>query len=250
MFSNPRNKSIGKLSSDAIGCYHHISSDVYHSATYVALYSGNCSHPSGKWSITKDNLERIVTVFSARKLVSDEWYNDKDIFLSPNTDHPAWKEFYFNSLVYSLFHSSSHQSSLRGVDFLGEKYNIMNEFFFMSRDIILELANTHSNMDCFQDARTDKDRYVFQLLSDISLPEESKIVLKKARALVESSFPFRDIFNLEHPEYQINNWDSGWYQIKALLKIYDPKGLNEFQALFNALSEKMKPLVYELGFLK
>lgn len=250
VFNNPKNKSIGKLSSNAIGCFYHVSCDVYHSASYVALLTGNCSHPSGKWSITKENLERVVTVFAARKLVKDEWFNDKDIFLAPDLNHPDWEEFVSDSIVFSLFHSASNQTSMRDVFYAGEKYDIRNEFFFMSRSELMELANTNSNMACYQDARTDKDRYIYELLTNISLSNEAKSVLEDARALVRSSFKYREVFHLEHPEFQINNWDAGWYQIKAILNKYDRKGLLEFQKRFRELANKMYPKVYTLGFLK
>lgn len=250
LFGNPKNKSIGKLSADAIGCYYHVASDVYNSATYVALFTGNCSHPSGKWSITRDNLDRIVSVFAARKLIEGKWYNDKDVFLAPETNRPGWNEFVSDALVFSLFHSSCNQSSLRNITYQGASYDVRNEFFFMSRERMLALANEHDNMACFNDVRTDTDRYIFSVLRGMHLSAEADAVLRKARSLVCTSFEYRQVFDLEHPEYQINNWDAGWYQIRALLKVYDRTGLEEFGKLFRVLSDKMRPMVYELGFLK
>ena len=52
------------------------------------------------------------------------------------------------------------------------------------------------------------------------------------------------------PEVQILNWDCGWYQIKQLLKEFMPNELKEFNALFKTLADKMRPQIYELGFLK
>ena len=46
------------------------------------------------------------------------------------------------------------------------------------------------------------------------------------------------------------NWDCGWYQIKGLLKEYFADDLADFNDLFKQLSDKMRPCVYELGFLK
>ena len=42
----------------------------------------------------------------------------------------------------------------------------------------------------------------------------------------------------------------GWYQIKGVLKEYMPEALKEFNELFKKLADKMRPMVYELGFLK
>ena len=59
-----------------------------------------------------------------------------------------------------------------------------------------------------------------------------------------------DVSFEEHPEYFINCWDCGYYQLKALWKEYMPEQYKEFQTLYKALADKMRPMVYELGFLK
>ena len=67
---------------------------------------------------------------------------------------------------------------------------------------------------------------------------------------LKSSNNYRELFNQEHPEYQINNWDCGFYQIKALCKEYMPELLKEFKEVYKKLADKMRPMVYTLGFLK
>ena len=57
-------------------------------------------------------------------------------------------------------------------------------------------------------------------------------------------------FNDEKPEYHINTWDAGWYQIKGILNEYLKEDYKEFLELYKILEEKMRPMVYELGFLK
>ena len=94
------------------------------------------------------------------------------------------------------------------------------------------------------------ERYIYQLLRNIKLSPEAQAVLDKARELTIKSFEYREMFDQQHPEYQIMNWDCGWYQIKGLLKEYFNDDLNNFSELFKKLSDKMRPLVYELGFLK
>lgn len=42
----------------------------------------------------------------------------------------------------------------------------------------------------------------------------------------------------------------GWYQVKAILKEYMPNELKEFRELYKKLADKMRPMVYELGFLR
>lgn len=57
------------------------------------------------------------------------------------------------------------------------------------------------------------------------------------------------MFDQDHPEYHINTWDAGWYQIKGMLKKYIPEELKEFNVLYKQLENRMRPLVVELEFL-
>jgi len=54
---------------------------------------------------------------------------------------------------------------------------------------------------------------------------------------------FRALFDQEHPEYQILNWDCGWYQIKGLLlsqaNIRNPRQTSNTASLkVNCISRK------------
>ena len=56
-------------------------------------------------------------------------------------------------------------------------------------------------------------------------------------------------------EYKLNRPDVGWYQIRKALETAGKESGNEFdfssfKAAYDALSEKLRPMVYELGFLK
>lgn len=244
-----------KFSSDAIGSFVNDSNNIGKNMQSVAIFSTNaeCGHLSVT-PITKNNFSKCMALCSARKLVFGDWVNSKDEYLAPNTENENYKEFENDSIIFSLFHSgagqASNQSSLRKIDYKGRKWDIKNEFFFMSKDEIETLANENGNDECYADAHTSTDRYVYTLLDGIELSAEAQAVLDKARELTIKSFPYRSLFNEEHPEYQVNNWDCGWYQIKAICKEYLSEDLKEFGELYKKLADKMRPMVYELGFLK
>ena len=215
----------------------------------VSLFSATYAKGDG-CGINTDNFDRCTALFSARKLIEKNWVNSKDEYLAPNTEHPAYNEFVNDSLIYSLFHSSSNQSSLRNVDYKGKKWDIKNEFFWLSNKEIENLSNTNGFTQTYNDARTSKERYVYNKLQTITLSPEAQDVLDKASDIVRNTFKYRELFNQEHPEYQINNWDCGWYQIKALAKEYAKSDYEEFVKLYKKLADKMRPMVYTLGFLK
>ena len=120
----------------------------------------------------------------------------------------------------------------------------------MPRNEIMSLASDNGFDFTFNDAMVSKERYVYTKLQGIELSQEAKAVLDMAIDLVKASFKYRALFDEEHPEYQIMNWDCGWYQIKGMLKEFMPNEYKEFTELYKKLADKMRPMVYELGFLK
>lgn len=243
------NGSTGKSVKNMIGYIYNKSNNVDKNTQECALFSTIFSDGHGQ-NITTDNFDRCTALFSARKLIEKNWVNSKDEYLAPNTEHPAYNEFVNDSLIYSLFHSSSNQSSLRNVDYKGKKWDIKNEFFWLSNKEIENLSNTNGFTQTYNDARTSKERYVYNKLQTITLSAEAQDVLDKASDIVRNTFKYRELFNQEHPEYQIMNWDCGWYQIKALAKEYAKSDYEEFVKLYKKLADKMRPMVYTLGFLK
>lgn len=238
-----------RIAEGAIGYAQMKGNNVNENPTGVSLLTMMYANAHGV-SVIPENLGRVCSLFAARKLVEKNWINSKNEYCVPDTGSPVWDEFVNDAIVFSLFNSSSIQTSLRGVEYGSREWNIPNGFFFMSREEIMSLANQYNNMDCYTDARTDTDRYVFTLLGGLELSEQAEVVLRQARRVVRETFEFRSIFNVEAPQFQINNWDAGWYQVRALASMYDKGGLAEFTKLYSALCGKMRPLVYRLGFLK
>lgn len=239
----------GKMIKGALGCLFIHSNNVDSNIQGVALFSSAFSS-SHNVSIIPNNSDKIVTCFSARRLIEKTWINSNDEYLAPNESHPKFQEFVNDSIVYSLFDSKSDQSSLRQIQYHNKLWDIKNEFFWMSKFEIESLANEYNNDECYKDAHTSPERFVYQKLQEIELSPEAQAALDKASDIVRNTFKYRELFNEDHPEYQINNWDCGWYQIKALAKEYAKDDLEEFKKLYKALADKMRPIVYELGFLK
>lgn len=237
-----------KVFKDAIG-YVELGLSVGGSIQNIAIYSTPSSRGMG-FGINLDNFIRSVSGFVSEMLVSQSWINDSEMFCKPNTEDSRFNEFANDSIIFSLFSKKSHQSSLRNVEYENKKWQIKNEFFWMSRDEIMDLADKNSNDECYDDAVTSKDRFVYNYLKSIKLSAEAQAVLDAANKLVRDSFKWREAFNIDNPNYQINNWDCGYYQLKALWKDYMPNEFAEFKKILKVLANKMRPMVYELGFLK
>lgn len=217
----------------------------------VLILSGGFTGNMGKIFIDKSSFGKSCVVFAARKLITGNWINDKDEYLAPNEDHPDYEQFYHDSIVYSLFNNSSEQSSLRQVDYKGKKWDIKNEFFWMSKDTMLELAESYHYDEIYQDAKFADERYVHLLLLRLydKLSPDAREVLNMATNLMKKSFDVRKIVSEEHPEYHLDAWDAGYSQLKRVWRDYLADDFKAFRDKYNAFGERMRPLVYELGFL-
>ena len=191
-------------------------------------------------------------MFSARKLIEVNWINCKDEYLAPNEQHHQYQQFTYDSIVYSLFNNSSQQSSLRQITYKDKLWDIKNEFFWLSKQRMMNLADTNHYTELYSDARTSEDRYVHTLLfgeQDIynKLSPDAKLVLDKATELVEKSMRQRQL--MADDTNHLNSWDAGYAQLKLVWKEYFPEEFKEFRQLYKNLEDRMRPLVYELGFL-
>ena len=148
-----------------IGYFLNAGNNVDKNVQSVALFTSAYGNGNGH-GMNADNFERVVTLFSARRLVSCNWQNWADEYIAPNTEHEKWSEFVADSVVYSLFESKSNQSSLRNVEYKGKQWNIKNEFFWMPTAKMQELANNNRYDEMYQDAQGVDDRFVCKWLNE------------------------------------------------------------------------------------
>jgi len=246
-----KNNGSGTLVSDSLGYMINNSNNVYKSSTGVALGSSTFAMAHGL-SVHNKNFDRCVSLFTARKLINSTWINQKDEFLKPNENHQEYENFKNDSIVFSIFDTASNQSSLRQILYKGNYWDIKNQFFWISKNEMMELANEFNYGDLYNDARTDSDRYVYKLLFGEEriydkLSSDAKLILNKATDIVRKSMVIREEFT--NNENHLYSWDSGYAQLKPIWKECFPEDFKEFRDLFKKMEDRMRPLVYELGFL-
>ena len=149
----------------------------------------------------------------------------------------------YDSIVFSLFNNSSFQKSLE---------NNKNEFFWMSKEEMKKLADEKGYDNLYNDARTSSDRYVYKLLFGEEriydkLSSDVKLVLDKATDLVKKSMEVRQV--MANDENHLDCWDAGYAQLKLVWKEYFQEDFKEFRQFYKNMEDRMRPLVYELGFL-
>lgn len=250
---NVKEKGYGSVVESFMGDFVVNGNSPYNNQTNVSLLTAPFTGKNGV-SVVKENFHKVVSLFTARKSITPNWINCKDEYLAPNEQHPEYEQFTHDSIVYSLFNNSSQQSSLRQVDYKDKKWDIKNEFFWMSKNEIQELANNNSYDELYKDARTSDERFVYKKLFEEGiynkLSPDAKEVLDMATDLVKKSIDMRKLISENHPEYHLDSWDVGYAQLKLVWKDYFKDEFKTFRDKYKELEDRMEPLVYELGFLR
>ena len=255
---------VGKLSKDSFGYMVNVGDSVQKSDRDLFLLSSSAYMGHGT-SVTCDNFERCLVSFACRKSILPDasWINDKDVFRRPSEEFqnsPEWKEFVRDCVVFSLFHRSSYQTSLRNFEYNGDLYNVYNEWFFMSTNDIVELADKYNLTEISFEARSSEERFVYKYLHNengrkINLSDEARELLLAGEDFIRACFAKRYIVNMGHPEWHLMTWDAGYYQS---YKIYtenknDEKIVETYNKLDSArtkLEAKVRARVYKDGILK
>ncbi len=224
--------------SDAIGYMLCNSNDLQHASTLTALFSSVCSQGNGFY-ITRDNVWQAAIVFSVRRLIRPTWLNDRDQFLQSSEKlTPAFKN---DCLIWMLFNGSNLTASANDLEWNDKKWSIVNH--------LIPFTETEVNA---------KGRFESAFMSDylkgLTLSKEATAVLNAGRDIWKAYFA-SDFERKIRLEYKLNRSDVGWYQIRKALEAAGKESGNDFdfsnfKAAYDALSEKLRPMVYELGFLK
>ena len=84
---------------------------------------------------------------------------------------------------------------------------------------------------------------------------EANNILQEGKKLWQAYFANTDVHTVRE-ELKLNRPDVGWYQIRKSLQARNASGdlapvsFKPFEEAYKALTEKLQPMVYELGFLK
>ncbi len=219
----------------AIGYMLSNANDLQHASTLTALYSSVCSQGNGYY-VTEENLWQVAVVFTVRRLIKPTWLNDRDQFLQPS--EPLSGEFLSDCLIWMLFSGSNLTAGADNLQWDGRDWSLTNHFIPFNE---VEVGAT---------GRFKSDFMVRYTESTI-FSSESQAVLDAGRDL------FKQFHQTQFPrkirdEFKLNRADAGWYQVRRALEAYVDAGLTDLDSMkiaYAALSEKLRPMVFSLGFL-
>jgi hypothetical protein len=228
-----------KWAESAIGCLDCAGNDLQHSEQRTAIYSSGFSS-AGAFLITENHLWQAAIVFSVRRLVKPTWLNDRDQFLQPTK--PFSEEFKIDCLLWMLFNRQNRAASANDLEWNSKKWSIVNHFIPFSEEEVNAPDRFESD-------------FMVQYLKCKKFSAEAKQVLAEGKKLWQAYFAHTDVHSVRE-ELKLNRPDVGWYQVRKALESRDasgdfpPTNWKPFKQAYQALTEKLQPQVYELGFLK
>lgn len=236
--NNPRLK----MSCDnMVGYLYASNNDLQHAGQETCITSSIYTGGNGGGSyLTKANLWQAAIVFSARLLVKHTWINHSDQFLQPADELTA--EFKEDCLLWMIFNGKNLTASANDLEWNGRKWSIVNHF----------IPFTETEVGAPDRFESD---FMVQYLAGKTLSTEATTVLNAGRVLWQAYFAHTDVRSVRD-EYKLNRPDVGWYQIRNALKARNASGdtapvnFNPFEQAYQALTDKLKPQVFSLGFLR
>jgi len=228
-----------KWSDGAIGYMLSGGNDLQHASIQTVIFSSGYGSARG-YFINPENVWQIAIVFTVRRIIKPTWLNDRDQFLQPS--EPLTDEFKNDCLVWMLFNGSNLTASANDLEWNGKKWSIVNHFI------------PYTETEVGAPDRFESD-FMVQYMVGKTFSAEAKEVLAAGKTLWQAYFAHTDT-RATRDEYMLNRADVGWYQIRKALQArnssgdYPPVSFKPFENAYKILSEKLQPLVYELGFLK
>ncbi|WP_438392307.1 hypothetical protein [Caballeronia sp. DA-9] len=232
--TNPRLK---KSCDSMIGYLYASNNDLQHAGQETlitsSIYTGG---NGGGLYITKDNLLQCAIVFSVRRLVKPTWLNDRDQFLQPTKALPD--EFKSDCLVWMLFNGSNLTAGCDGLEWNDKKWTLVNHFVPFTE---IEMGAT----------KRLESSFMSDYLAKLKLSGDAKALLGEAKKIWKTFHATR-LEKRIRDEFMLNRSDAGWYQVRRALKANSENeevDFSPFEDAYETLTLKLRPKVFELGFL-
>lgn len=213
--------------------------------------------------ITKENILPSAIFFSVRHCIEANWLNDRDQFIYPNDNWQSDTEFQNDCLTFTLFDNSNNVQLKYGtnhwIPFTEYEVNAQAKFEsnFMTDFIKGKIKQEVTTTDLFN-SETSPNRVsnpVRALDENIELQfsEEATAVFDAGRELWKYYHAQKDV-NVNASLYDIREYfqgrnDKGRMNSKSDDATYTQL-LAELRNKLAVLADKIKPKVYEYGFLK
>lgn len=209
--------------------------------------------PRGWW-ITPKNISRMMIFVAVRHAIPADWLNDRDQFLTPDTECENDEQFVSDCLAYSIFSGANTIQSSIGInhwipfveDEVGAKDAYKSHFLI---DYISGKSRPKKEADLFTGSGADNQPLVFS--------PEATLVIDAGRELwkyyhsQEDSNPNASLYDIKMYFQGTKVMKNGKVQMKT-----DSDNerytelIKELRDKLKVLAKKIEPKIYHYGFLK
>jgi hypothetical protein len=232
-----RNPRVKRTSSGAIGHLFASNNDLQNAGQGTLITSSIFTgRNGGGLFLLSENLADAAVVFSVRLLARHTWQNHSDQFLQPS--EPLTDAFKSDCLTWMLFNGKNLTAGADGLRWNNRDWSLVNHFIPFTEAEVGAKARFESE-------------FLVRYMAGMAFSPEAQAVLDEGRKLWTRfhaiSFPHKI-----RDELKLNRADAGWYQIRKALEQYGDTELTDFdpfKSAYTALGNKLRPMVFELGFL-
>jgi hypothetical protein len=201
--------------------------------------SANDIRESKITNITKNNHIVICIYLAVRQCIEHTWLNDRDQFLYPTDGWKTDSEFHLNCLIFILFHGQNRISTKDGA-----ADGLRNHWIPFSEQEV--------------DA---KEKFDSNFMSDFL---KEKTLSAEARALLDAGRELWKYYHVKAKNNQSASVNASFYDIREFFQGRNNRGtmnaastdetynalIGTLREKLGTLTEKIRPKVYEYGFLK
>ena len=226
-------------SDSAVGYMYCGVNDVQHAQMQTVLFSSPYGGGNGFY-VNEENLWQAAVTFTVRRIIKHIWQNDRDQFLQPTGE--LTDEFKNDCLAWMLFNGSNLTASADGLEWGGKKWSLVNHFIPFTEEEVGAPGRFESD-------------FMARYMRDKDFSSEAHAVLEEGKKIWAAYFTHTDSYDVRD-EFKLNRPDVGWYQVRRAIQARNQSGdvppvdFSPFEAAYKALTQKLEPQVYTLGFLK
>jgi len=253
-----KEKEYQKISKDFLGIGYKLGNGVGRNFDIPKLCAVPYYKNGSNRSITSENIMRILSGFSAKIIASsdkeNEYITQRFQLSKPNESLQEYEQWNTDSIVYSIFNDRCETYSMRNYKCQGKRWDVKNEFFFLPKYYIIELLEKYPYEKMYRDIIKSEERYIAKILFEKNddgimllnrLSADAYDILNRGTGLFVKSLPYRKNYG-----GNLFCFDCGYYQLKKLWGELFPEEFKEFRNRYIEFENRLRPLVYQLGFLK
>lgn len=226
----------------------------HNNIVYVLNTKEQLPNPRGIW-INSSNLIAVAVYFSVRKVIEADWLNDRDQFLNPNDDWKTDEEFQNDCLTFTLFNNK-----------IESKFGINHWIPFTEEEVNAGDKFESSFMTDFIQGRSTMNDPATTTLFEAEIRNNGgqQTVPRQFSAEAKAVFDAgRELWKYYHSQKDVNV-NASLYDIREHFQGRDARGrmnakssdpqytllISHLRERLKTLAEKIKPKVFEYGFLK